>query len=272
MVAKSEGSVMMQSCENSGAITTSAKYIGGLGGYLGTSDVMKTVISCANSGSITCTADNAQDVSYMGGIVGYMKGGKSYCAYSYCRNSGEIVSHAGGKTILCGICGYVNSEAIVITYCSNDGSESSPNADETICYHLYNNPTAADEKYIHDNDPWLYDNVSFTIEGKGTYHVPHEMTFGEWIAADGFMTGNSAVWVSPVTGLTEKQIEEDPAFDDVWYAYRNDAQGTLYAEIPTHRDAVGNVILPDCEILDSEGLPVTVDNLIIPNCKYGISN
>lgn len=271
MVAKSEGSVMMQSCENSGAITTSAKYIGGLGGYLGTSDVMKTVISCANSGSITCTADNAQDVSYMGGIVGYMKGGKSYCAYSYCRNSGEIVSHAGGKTILCGICGYVNSEAIVITYCSNDGSESSPNADENICYHLYNNPTAADEKYIHDNDPWLYDNVSFTIEGKGTYHVPHEMTFGEWIAADGFMTGNSAVWVSPVTGLTEKQIEEDPAFSGIWSYYRDDEQGKLYAEIPTHRDSKGNVILPENEILNAEDLSVTVFDLITPNRVYRVS-
>ena len=136
---------------------------------------------------------------------------------------------------------------------------------------MYNNPTAADEKYIHDNDPWLYDNVSFTIEGKGTYHVPHEMTFGEWIAADGFMTGNSAVWVSPVTGLTEKQIEEDPAFSGIWSYYRDDEQGKLYAEIPTHRDSKGNVILPENEILNAEDLSVTVFDLITPNRVYRVS-
>jgi hypothetical protein len=272
MVAKSGGSVMMQNCRNSGAVTTSAKYVGGLGGYLDTADVMKTVISCENSGKITCGGDNVQELSYMGGLVGYMKGGKSYCTFSYCRNSGEIVSNAGGKTVLCGICGYVNSEAIMITHCSNTGSELSPNAEENTCYHLYYNPTAADETYIHDNDPWQYDNVTFTIEDKGDFYLPHEMTFGEWIMTGGSSTGNTAVWVSPVTGLTEKQIGEDPAFSGVWSFYRNDEQGKLYAEIPSHRDVKGNVILPECAILDSDGLPVTVDDLITPHCRYWISN
>lgn len=272
MVAKSSGSVMMQNCRNSGAVTTSAKYIGGLGGDLDTSDVMKTVISCENSGNITCTDDNAQELSYIGGIVGYMKGGKSYCTYSYCRNTGEIVSQAGGKTILCGICGYVNSTSIIIAHCSNDGSELSPDAAENICYHLYYNPTAAEETYIHDNDPWTYDNVSFTIEGSGTYHLPHEMTFADWIMTGGSSTGNTAVWVSPVTGLTEQQIRENPAFSGVWSFYRDDEQGKLYAEIPSHRDANGNVILPDCELLTPDAEPATVFDLITPNCAYQLSD
>lgn len=272
LVAKSGGSVMMQNCQNSGTVTTSAKYIGGLFGCLDIPDVMKTIISCENSGDITCTGDNAHDLSYMGGIVGYMKGGKSYCTYSYCRNSGEILSNAGGSTILCGICGYVNSESIVITHCRNDGSESAPNAAENVCYHLYYNPKEAEEKYIHDNDPWKYDNVSFTIEGKGTYHVPHEMTFGEWIMLKGSSTGNSAVWISPVTGLTKKQISENPAFSGVWSFYRDDEQGKLYAEIPSHRDLRGNVILPMNEVLSPDGVPLTIFDLITPNCKYMLSD
>lgn len=268
MVAKSNGSVMMQSCRNSGAVTTSAKYVGGLGGYLATGNVMKTVISCENSGTITCGDKNAQELSYMGGIIGYMKGGKSYCAFSYCRNSGDIISNAGGKTILCGICGYVSSESIIIARCSNGGSENSPNASENICYHLYYNPTASEEKYIHDNDPWIYDNVSFTIEGIGTYNVPHEMTFGDWIMMGGSSTGNNAVWVSPVTGLTEKQIDEDPAFSGIWSFYRYDEQGKLYAEITSHRDSNGNVVLPDNEVLTPDNIPVTVFDQITPNSVY----
>lgn len=268
MVAKSEGSVMMQNCQNSGTVTTSAKYVGGLGGYLGTEDVMRTVVSCENSGSVICGGQNAQELSYMGGIVGYMKGGRSYCTLSYCRNYGDIISNAGGKTILCGICGYVNSETIVIDHCTNNGSEFSPNASENICYHLYFNPTESEEKYIHNNDPWKYDNVSFTIEGVGTYQLPHEMTFGEWIMMSGSSTGNSAVWVSPVTGLTQKQIDDNPAFSGVWSAYRYDEQGKLYAEISSHRDSKGNVILPDNEVLSADRVPVTIFDQITPNSVY----
>ena len=272
MLAKSGGSVMMQNCQNSGAVTTSVKYVGGLGGYLDTSDVMKTVISCENSGNVTCGGKNDQELSYMGGIVGYMKGGKSYCTFSNCSNSGEIISNAGGKVILCGICGYVNSESIVIARCSNTGSESAPNADESVCYHLYYDPTATEEKYIHDNDPWKYDNVAFTIEGRGTFNIPHEMTFGEWIMTGGSSTGNNAVWISPVTGLTEKQIKENPAFSGVWRYYRYDDQGQLYAEIPSHRDVKGNVILPQDKILSSNGDTITINDLITPNCVYIVSD
>lgn len=272
MFAKSGGSVMMQNCQNSGTVTTSAKYVGGLGGYLETSDVMKTVISCENSGSVICGGDNAQELSYMGGVVGYMKGGRSYCTLSYCSNSGEIISDAGGKTILCGICGYVNSETIVIDHCSNTGGESAPNADESVCYHLYYNPTVSEEKFIHDNDPWKYDNVSFSIEGKGLFNIPHEMTFGEWIMTGGSSTGNNAVWVSPVTGFTEKQISDNPAFSGVWSFYRYDEQGKLYAEIPSHRDYKGNVILPQDEVVSSDGSPVTIYDVISPNGVYAVSD
>ena len=268
IVAKSNGSVMMQNCHNSGAVTSSSKYIGGLGGYLGTSNVMKTVISCENSGDITCADKNAQQLSYMGGLVGYMKGGRSYCTFSYCHNSGDIISNAVGKTILCGICGYVNSETIIIDHCSDDGSESSPNASENICYHLYYNPKASEEKYLHDNDPWTYDNVTFTIEGVGTYHLPHEMTFGDWIMTSGSSTGNSAVWVSPVTGLTEEQIADNPAFSGVWSFYRDDEQGKLYSELPSHRITKDDVILPDNAILFLDNESVTVFDLITPNCVF----
>ena len=271
MVAKSDGSVMMQNCKNSGAVTTSSKYIGGLCGYLDTSDVMKTIISCENSGDLTCADDNGTDISYMGGVTGYMKGGKSYCTFSYCRNLGSILSRAGGKTILCGICGYVNSEAIVLDYCSNGGSESSPDAEENTCYHLYFNPQAANEKYIHDNDPWKYDNVSFSVEGRGTYNLPHETTFGEWIKTTGSSTGNDVAWISPVTGLTKEQIGSDPAFSGVWRAYRDDEQGKLYAELASHRDSHGNIILPDNELLSPDGVPLTTSDVITPNSVYRVA-
>lgn len=272
MVAKSGGSVMMQNCQNSGAVTTSAKYIGGLGGYLDTGDVMKTVISCENSGSVTCSDSNDQELSYMGGVVGYMRGGKSYCTYSYCRNTGEILSNAGGKAILCGVCGYVNSESVIFTRCSNDGSESAPDAAQNICYHLYFNPSSPEEKYIHDNDPRKYDSFSFAIEGVGTFNIPDEMTFGEWIMTDGSSTGNAAVWVTPVTGLTAKQIADDPAFSGVWSFYRDDEQGKLYAEIPSHRDATGKLILPDQAILNADNQPLTISDRITPNEAYHLSD
>lgn len=268
MVAKSGGSVMMQNCQNSGEVTTSAKYVGGLGGYLDTDDVMKTLLSCENSGNVICGGKNAQELSYAGGVVGFMKGGRSYCTLSHCSNSGEIISYAGGKTILCGICGYVSSETMVIAHCSNTGNELSPNAEESTCYHLYYNPTEPEAKYIHDNDPWKYDNVSFTIEGKGTFNIPHEMTFGEWIMTGGSSTGNNAVWVSPVTGLTEKQISENPAFSGVWSFFRDDVQGQLYTEIPSHRDNKGNVILPEKALLNPDGSPLTVSDVITPNFEY----
>ena len=272
MVAKSGGSVMMQNCQNSGEVISSCKHIGGLGGYLDTAEVMKTVIACENSGKLTCTADNEQVGSYMGGIAGFMNGGSSYCTISYCSNSGEILSHAAGKTLLCGICGYVNSDSIVITYCSNTGSESATNADECYCYHLYYNKVASDEAFIHDNDPWQFDNVTFEINGIGSYTLPHEMTFGEWIREDSRTSGNAAVWVSPVTGLTEAQISGNPAFENIWRLYRDDVQGQLYAELPSHRDANGSLKLPDQEIMRPDGKPATVFDLITPNDTYPLSN
>ncbi len=271
MTAKTGGSVMMQNCQNSGAITTSSKYVGGLGGYLDTGDVMKTILSCENSGNITCSGKNAQELSYMGGLIGYMRGGRSYCTLSCCANSGTILSNAAGKAILCGICGYVNSESIVITHCSNTGSESAPNASESLCCHLFYDPAEPEEAYIHDNDPWSYDNVSFAIEGFGTYQIPHETTFGEWITTGGCLTGNQAVWVSPVTGLTEEQIAEDPAFSGIWSFYRDDVQGQLYLEIPSHRAPGGNMMLPERTLLNADGTPLTIFDVILPNYSYEAS-
>ena len=152
LVAKSGGAVMMQNCKNSGAVKTSAKYIGGLGGCLDTGGVMKTLIACENGGTVTCGDENEQSHSYMGGVVGYMEGGKSYCTFSYCRNSGEIVSHADGEVTLCGVCGYVDSESLIIAYCSDNGTKTAPEAEKISESPLVYNPTDAEEKYIHDND------------------------------------------------------------------------------------------------------------------------
>ena len=88
----------------------------------------------------------------------------------------------------------------------------------------------------------------------------------------GSSTGNTAVWVSPVTGLTEKQIAENPAFSGVWSFYRDDEQGKLYAEIPSHMDKNGNVILPENGILSPDGSPLTIYDLITPNSVYKLSN
>ena len=271
MVAKCSGAVMMQGCRNNGPITGAGAFTGGLGGYLDTDSVMKTVISCENSGIVACD-DNAQELSYMGGIVGFMNGGKSYCTFSNCRNSGLIRSDAGGKVILSGICGYVDSESLIVAHCSNEGGESAPAASENVCYHLYYDPAVPEKKYIHDNDPWIYDNVSFMIEGAGTFNIPHEMTFGEWIMTTGCPSGNSAVWVSPVTGFTEDEIMANRTFFGEWALYRDDEQGKLYAEIPSHRSEDGSIILPQNGLLNPNGLPLTIYELITPNSEYRLSD
>lgn len=152
IVAKSEGSLMMQGCENSGAVLASSEYIGGLGGYLDAEDVMKTVLSCENSGSVACGGESETANSYIGGLVGFMEGGRSYCAFSHCRNVGEVISYAGGTVTLCGICGYVDSDSIIVAYCANEGKMSASQAEKLVKQELIYDPTDAEEKYIHDNE------------------------------------------------------------------------------------------------------------------------
>lgn len=271
MVAKSSGAFHMQNCSNSGEVSAAGRYVGGLCGYLDTSDVMKTVISCVNRGKVTCTG--ATELSYVGGIAGYMRGGRSYCTFSYCENTGELTSAATATAILCGICGYVNSASIVISYCKNSGSEAAPNAALCTCYHLYYNPTVPEERFIHDNDIWKYDNVTFTVEGAGSYCLAHEMTFGEWLALSGCSSGNEAVWVSPVTGLNAAQIAAAPEFQSggAWAAYRSDVQGQLYLERPSHCDGSGNLLLPDARLVNLEDRKalLTINDFITPNAHYG---
>lgn len=81
-----------------------------------------------------------------------MEGGRSYCAFSHCCNVGEVISYAGGTVTLCGICGYVDSDSIIVAYCANEGNMSASQAEKLVKHELIYDPTDAEKKYIHDNE------------------------------------------------------------------------------------------------------------------------
>ena len=70
----------------------------------------------------------------------------------FCRNVGEVISYAGGTVTLCGICGYVDSDSIIVAYCANEGKMSASQAEKLVKHELIYDPTDAEEKYIHDNE------------------------------------------------------------------------------------------------------------------------
>ena len=106
--------VTLTNCTNSGNVSASKDYNGGVVGYATVAAC--TLDGCSNSGNVTAGTGN----KYIGGVVGMIN-----CAgvsISNCTNSGDV---SKGYDIG-GIVGYV-SEDITITECENSGSISAQN-------------------------------------------------------------------------------------------------------------------------------------------------
>ena len=98
--------LIVRDCYNTGNITSSYRYCGGIFGQLPS---YTTVVNCHNTGDITATA------YYVGGIVGYLTGTGS--AIDSCYNTGKIE----GPYYVGGIVGY-DYRPSKISNCYNAGS------------------------------------------------------------------------------------------------------------------------------------------------------
>ena len=97
------GYTSINKCKNSGAVTSTNDYAGGIAGY-----VYNDVTECENSGNISSNGTEAKSI---GGISGLAKG-----LTDNCKNSGEI-------TGLCYIAGIVgNAQGGVVSNCINEGN------------------------------------------------------------------------------------------------------------------------------------------------------
>lgn len=86
----SDAAIIVNNCSNTGSITSSGSFAGGIGGKIfgASSDVAHTIINCANSGSVSTP-------QYAGGLVGCSTGGAIYNSY----NTGDVsgtTSYVGG--------------------------------------------------------------------------------------------------------------------------------------------------------------------------------
>ncbi|WP_130864244.1 beta strand repeat-containing protein [Bacilliculturomica massiliensis] len=103
----SSGSGKIKDCENSGAVTSTSTYAGGIVGNLSGS-----AENCTNSGEVSTSAT---DGSYVGGIAGYFTGK----VLTGCVNQGAVGSEGG---YVGGISGYFsNSSQGKISRCANTG-------------------------------------------------------------------------------------------------------------------------------------------------------
>ena len=107
---------------------TSANYIGGVVGYIGSDAYVSagtTVTNCTNSGdvSVQCSSTTAA----FGGIVGYAHGTSSVTnTVSDCTNSGDVTS-SGRQGKIGGIVGgFATSSKLKITNCWNSGTLTKP--------------------------------------------------------------------------------------------------------------------------------------------------
>lgn len=95
------------------SITVSPVVVGGIVGYLGSSEGSTQIDSCYNYGKITLTKIAADD-SYIGGVAGYAEG-----PLNFCYNVGNVVSkNATESSYVGGIVGLYNSTD-AITSCKN---------------------------------------------------------------------------------------------------------------------------------------------------------
>lgn len=95
------------------SITVSPVVVGGIVGYLGSSEGSTQIDSCYNYGKITLTKTDAEN-SYIGGVAGYAEG-----PLNFCYNVGNVVSkNATEYSYVGGIVGlYSSTDAI--TSCKN---------------------------------------------------------------------------------------------------------------------------------------------------------
>lgn len=72
-------------CTNSGHITATGNYAGGIAGFLSGYSSRVTISKCSNTGTI-------EGVGGVGGLVGYTKSNEKTLTYSNCSNSGAIIA------------------------------------------------------------------------------------------------------------------------------------------------------------------------------------
>ncbi len=99
---------LIQNCYNEGNILcTNAQYIGGIGGYYGSS-----IKNCYNTGDIRNVVTSS-GFQYIGGIIGH------YATVTDCYNTGKISAYSTNTTYVGGISGY-NSYGATNTYNTGD--------------------------------------------------------------------------------------------------------------------------------------------------------
>ena len=110
-ILASGGSSPVTGCTNTGAVT-GQKYVGGIVGI--SQERMSNISDCTNSGHITAT-DN-----YAGGIAGFLSGYSSRVTISKCSNTGTIEGD-GGVGGLVGYT-KSNEKTLTYSNCSNSGA------------------------------------------------------------------------------------------------------------------------------------------------------
>lgn len=108
IVGKLQSGSDIYDCINTGSVTGSGDYVGGIVGYISSTDSYAYVYRCYNSGTVLSD-------QYRGGIVGYMVGGSSYrTELEDCVNNGYVNGNSNetAANYVGGICGYASQGRI----------------------------------------------------------------------------------------------------------------------------------------------------------------
>ena len=106
----SYGTANFTNCYNSGTITATSSYVGGIEGR----PVPGTISYCYNTGEINCRG-------YAGGIVGAYAASDQVPTITHCYNTGTI-NATGSVNYIGGIMGNMGSANKTISYCYNTGA------------------------------------------------------------------------------------------------------------------------------------------------------
>lgn len=108
IVGKIESGSDIYDCINTGSVTGSGDYVGGIVGYINSTGSYAYVYRCYNRGTVLSD-------QYRGGIVGYMVGGSSYrTRIEDCVNNGYVNGNSNetAANYVGGICGYASQGRI----------------------------------------------------------------------------------------------------------------------------------------------------------------
>ena len=91
------GKNFFKACINSGVVSTSGQYAGGIVAYCFDGSIQTGAVACYNTGAITGTGSNPHSI---GGIAGQMNGSKGVTA---CYSTGLVTSSASGVGAIVGV-------------------------------------------------------------------------------------------------------------------------------------------------------------------------